>query len=322
MTESLGSTAEALSALSALVDAGVAPQQALELVADGVGGLDGEVLAEALPRVRQHGASASLLDAAARLSYAPRRFGEQRGRALQQSVRSWRRIAAVWGIAERAGAPLADALRRMSGMLEQLERIETESRIVASGPTSTARLLQAMPLVGVLLGALLGVDSLGVLFATPFGWGCLVVALVLMLVGARWQKKMLASLQPPDDSDGMLLLMVSLGVRAGHAADSAIDLSERMLTRAGLDADRDDERARLDRLVALWQRSGVPLLGLLDGQLDDVARMRAAALRVRAARLETLLLLPLGVCSLPAFIVVTVLPMIASILFSTFVDLR
>lgn len=167
----------------------------------------------------------------------------------------------------------------------------------------------------------MGVDALGVLLGTPFGWGCLLVGAGLTLGGARWHRRMLRRLTQTDHSDGLLLLCVGLGVQAGRDPASACAETDRWLMRVGAHDDRDDERQRLQQLIALWRRSGVPMLDLLRAQFDELAHARQARLRVRAAQLESRLLLPLGLCSLPAFVVVAILPMIASILFSTLAGL-
>lgn len=306
-----------LVALSGLLGAGVPVPRAIELLVDEGADAGRRLLAPVRAAAHRQGVAAALTDELARLEREPRRFGAERAAGFGALVAAWRRVAAIWGVAEASGAPLVDALRRLAAGLEGMARAVEEEHGVAAGPRSTARLLQWLPVVGVALGALVGADVLGVLFTTPFGWGCLVAGGALAAAGARWQRRMLRALRPPDASDGLLLLAVELGVRAGRDADGAVALAVRMLHRAGLREDRAVERARLDRLLRLWRRSGVPLVGLLDGERRRLERERSTRLRQIAASLETRLLLPLGVCALPAFIILSVLPMIAAVLGDT-----
>ncbi|QHC58026.1 hypothetical protein [Rathayibacter sp. VKM Ac-2760] len=76
--------------------------------------------------------------------------------------------------------------------------------------------------------------------------------------------------------------------------------------------------AAAEPVLALSSAAGVPAGRLLRSEAA-LARVRAASeARERAARLGVTLLLPLGVCVLPAFLLLGVAPMMISVLLSTF----
>ena len=69
------------------------------------------------------------------------------------------------------------------------------------------------------------------------------------------------------------------------------------------------------------ERPGVPAVVLLRSEADG--RRRAARVRsrpARAAELETRLLLPLGLCVLPAFVLLGVVPIALAIVSSTVIE--
>ncbi|WTW95816.1 type II secretion system F family protein [Streptomycetaceae bacterium NBC_01309] len=96
------------------------------------------------------------------------------------------RIAACWRVAAERGAGFAPALDRIAAGLRAEESGHRELEAELSGARTTARLLAALPLVGLLLGQGVGADPLDVLLHTPLGAGCLVLGLLLIALGLDW----------------------------------------------------------------------------------------------------------------------------------------
>lgn len=82
-----------------------------------------------------------------------------------------------------------------------------------------------------------------------------------------------------------------------------------------------DERARLAETLDLAHRAGVPAAALLRNAAEDLRDDVAAASLAAAERLGVRLVLPLGLCVLPAFVVVGVVPVVVGLLSSTVPDL-
>ncbi|MFN4002943.1 MAG: hypothetical protein ACK4HH_12535, partial [Microcella sp.] len=100
----------------------------------------------------------------------------------------------------------------------------------------------------------------------------------------------------------------------GGAPEAAAALVRTELDRATLP---DVEPERLDDLVRLSRAAGAPLGELARVEAaDDRARARAAA-RESAERLAVRLMLPLGACILPSFLLLGVVPMLIGLLSST-----
>jgi len=71
---------------------------------------------------------------------------------------------------------------------------------------------------------------------------------------------------------------------------------------------------RIDGLLALSRSAGVPVAELLRAEAERSRREARTAGRIAAVRLSTSLLLPLGLCTLPAFMLLGVAPMAIAVL--------
>ena len=77
------------------------------------------------------------------------------------------------------------------------------------------------------------------------------------------------------------------------------------------------EIAAIERVLALAEEAGVPAAELLRAEAERQRYEARAAGQAAAQRLGVQLLLPLGMCVLPAFVLVGVVPLIVSVLSST-----
>lgn len=224
----------------------------------------------------------------------------------------WSCVAAAWRVAAEAGAPIAATLARLGDVLTALDDDRREVAVALAGPVATSRVVLALPPIGMLGGALLGVDSLRVLFATPPGWVCLVAGGVLLLVARRWMRRLVETARQTDPTPGLAADLVAIGVAGGGSADGARRRVEAALAHAGLPED-DSPRATLEFAT----RAGVPVAALLRAEAQEARRDAHAAVRLRIAELGTRLLLPLGACVLPAFIALGVAPLLLAMIGST-----
>lgn len=70
----------------------------------------------------------------------------------------------------------------------------------------------------------------------------------------------------------------------------------------------------LEQVAALAERSGADLAALLDAAAADLRVARRRAAETESARLGVALVLPTGLCILPAFVVLGIVPTVASLL--------
>ena len=224
-------------------------------------------------------------------------------------MRPARALANGASMATTVGAPLADTLRGFSRALRDAEEAADDVRVALAEPTSTARLMAWLPLVGVALAAAFGFDTFSALTRSPVGVACLVGGLLLTLAAHRWNAVLVRRASGAPEIPGMTAELLAIALSGGVSVPRARDLVDGAL--AGRDRSQDDTA---DEALALSRRAGVPAVEMLRASAA-LARHRARVDgRLRAARLSARLLIPLGVCTLPAFLLLGVAPMMLGVL--------
>jgi tight adherence protein B len=231
----------------------------------------------------------------------------------------WRGVAAAWAVATDAGAPLAPTLRQFADSLRDLAEAERQVKVALAAPIATARLVMALPAVGVLFGIALGFDTLGTLFTTLPGWICLVVGAALLYAGWRWNRRLVRAAQPGDITPGLELDLIAIAVSGGGSLEGARASALASIARFSPGVTID--RAAVDAVLDLSTRAGVPAAELLRSEALERRRVARASAQESAQRLSVRLMIPLGICVLPAFMVLGVLPLVISVLSSTAVQL-
>jgi tight adherence protein B len=231
---------------------------------------------------------------------------------------AWRGLAAAWAVATDAGAPLAPTLRSLAISLRELAQAQRDIRVALAAPAATARMVMVLPVVGVLFGMALGFDTLATLTTTPLGLACLGAGGVLLLVANRWNRHLIRGAQPRQLTPGLEYDLTAIAVSGGAALERARAAVERAVERFELAHAAADG---VESVLELSRRAGVPAAELLRGEAEEVRRTARSEVSERAAALSVLLLLPLGVCVLPAFMAVGVLPLVITIVTSSLVTL-
>lgn len=238
---------------------------------------------------------------------------EMGARRARLEGEAWRGLAAAWAIASDAGAPLAPTLRDYARALRSLAQAQRDAEVALAGPVATARLVMVLPFVGVLFGMALGFDTVGTLFGSPPGWACLGLGGALMLAASRWNRRLVAAAQPAEAAPGIECDLMAIAVSGGGSLDRARTALDDALTRFELPGRVE----RIDDVLDLSRRAGVPAAELLRSEADEARRSAAAQAQERAAALAVRLMLPLGLCVLPAFMVLGVFPLLIAVISST-----
>lgn len=236
--------------------------------------------------------------------------------AIEAEGGPWRDLAAAWEVAMIVGAPLADVLRTIAETLRDAASAADDVRIALAEPAGTARLLLWMPFAGLLLGFALGFDTIAAI-STPAGAGCVGGGLLLVFAARAWTRRLLRRARPAPGTPGMQGELLAVALSGGASIERALSLVGLSAVRGeGAAAGADDE-SRILSVLELSHTAGVPageLLRAAAGQARHSARIEG---RLRAAKLSTALLIPLGVCTLPAFLLLGVAPLLLSVLAST-----
>ena len=248
-------------------------------------------------------------------------------------------------MSESAGAPLATSLERAAEHAE--ERIDAllgrQSALAA--PRATGRILSWLPLLGLGLGVLMGSDPVGVLTGSILGALTGLLGLGLAFAGRRWTAALVhraevesaagsggdqASNVPPVDT-ALVLELLAAQLRAGLAPLAALGtLSEALNSRplhtvcqrlqmgSGWGSAWSGSAAgtfgELRDALAPAYTGGAPSTALLLSLADAHRLSERRAAERAAGKLSVALVVPLGLCSLPAFICLGIVPILISLL--------
>jgi tight adherence protein B len=110
-------------------------------------------------------------------------------------------LAAAWHLAEQAGAPLVVILDRMADSIQTEVELDREVAAEAGPARATARLMAVLPVFGLGLGLLLGVNPVAVLVSSGLGVACLIGGLTLACCGLGWIEHIVSAVDRPDRAD-------------------------------------------------------------------------------------------------------------------------
>lgn len=280
-----------------------------------------------------HLACAQLLENSARM----RPHSRERLHDLQLSLR----------MSESAGAPLATSLERAAEHAE--ERIDAllgrQSALAA--PRATGRILSWLPLLGLGLGVLMGSDPVGVLTGSILGALTGLLGLGLAFAGRRWTAALVhraevestraghtggeQALNAPTVDTALVLELLAAQLRAGLAPLAALGtlaealnsrplhtVCQRLQMGSGWGSAWSGSAAgtfgELRDALAPAYTGGAPSTALLLSLADAHRLSERRAAERAAGRLSVALVVPLGLCSLPAFICLGIVPILISLL--------
>ncbi|MYR08052.1 type II secretion system protein F [Gordonia sp. SID5947] len=102
---------------------------------------------------------------------------------------SWRRVGIAWQTADRHGLPMIEMVESVRSDLLARRQFATRTRAGLAGPRATAAVLAGLPIVGILLGELMGAHPTGVLLGGGIGGVLLIVGTTLSVAGLVWSER-------------------------------------------------------------------------------------------------------------------------------------
>ncbi|WP_040313065.1 type II secretion system F family protein [Gleimia coleocanis] len=242
-------------------------------------------------------------------------------------------IRAAGKVSAEIGVGLADALEAIVGSLEEAEENAKSLEVAFASTQATVRLLAALPAVGLGLAWLLGADLPAFITGTFWGWLVAVAGGGLWVAGFVWVRRLVAKFheQKRENVDPVVAVRLfaaclvaglavprSLEVIAAGCGYPNLAVVSRLFL---LGADSSEVTEFLSSVAAsdvvtthlglailtAWMRGSDPL-ATLELVVQRLRRERLLGVQVEIQKLGVWLALPLGLCFLPAFVLLGVVP--------------
>ena len=196
------------------------------------------------------------------------------------------------------GAPLVPTLLFLDEQLGHQEKTEAEVRQAQAIPLATRKLLLWLPAGTVVMSQLAGLETLQGLLQ-PLGLVALVLAVALLMLGAKLSARMIRRLQLPSNiARELLALHICLSAGMG------LQQVRRQLPKLS---------PRAEELIGFSAQTGAGLSSLLLREIAMRNHRATSESLTQAKKLSVSLLIPLAATTLPAFLLLTIVPMIIGI---------
>ena len=205
---------------------------------------------------------------------------------------------ALLKLAIQTGAPVVPTALSLARHQENLRAFQREVEQAQAMPRATRKLMLWLPLFGLALGELMGFGPFGALGTTP-GLLSFLGAIGLTYVGGSITQRMLERSRDHQVIPGEHWFRLGILLSSGLALSQALEQS------------KFDQRG--SELIELALSTGASLSTLISAQQQIELADYAASQIASAKELAVKLLIPLGLTTLPAFLILTVFPMLIGI---------
>lgn len=215
-------------------------------------------------------------------------------------------VGAAWAASVEIGAPLRITMTMLAQTYRALAGIEREIESAAAGPRLATRVMLTLPAISVVLAGGLGMNILNFFFGNAFGTVCLFTGALLIGAGWWWSQRLVSRVATnvvPRDVEAAVIVA---GLRVGVGMQTTMVA----LTRHMGAITSTNGPENLEKLAALSSTWGAPLADLVLAEVQQSRDAAVAHMRKQCAELAERLLIPLGSCALPAFILWGVVPVV------------
>ena len=200
--------------------------------------------------------------------------------------------------AKKFGAPLAPICREFARYEESRFKFNLEISQAQAVPIATRKLMLWLPAFALALGQVSGLNTISALSSLP-GLIILVLAGLLIWAGANWSRRLLDSTLGNPGHPGKDLILFRMGLDAGLGLSTCMGFLTQVST--------------IGELVEISRKTGSPIRSLVSSEIEALIRQRSSEAIQAAHKLSVSLVVPLSLTVLPAFLILTVFPMILGI---------
>lgn len=220
----------------------------------------------------------------------------------------------IWSLSQKVGGPIIFALNRIIEVFESRDKNSKEVELAFAGPQSTSKLVMGLPVIALVLAQLTGMNPFGAITGSLLGMLSVCLGAGLLVSGHYWTKKLLAGALPETLDPGAYLDSVLIGLQAGLPLQQSREIAQENYKRVFEAEVSPQDIESLDEAAELSRTTGAALTQIILSNANRLREDLRFQISNRIARLSVRLMIPLGVAVLPAFILLSIVPIAISLL--------
>lgn len=222
-------------------------------------------------------------------------------------------VGAAWAASVEIGAPLSLTMTLLAQTYRELAGIEREVESAVAGPRIATRVMLTLPALSVVLAGGLGMNILSFYFANALGTLCVISGALLTGIGWWWSRRMVRRVATNAIPREIEATVIVSGLRVGVGVQTTVETLTGWLGSLAPISGVE----RVEKLEAMSLTWGVPLADLLLSEVQQSRDAAVARVRKQCAELTERLLIPLGACVLPAFVLLGVVPIVVELIMTS-----
>jgi tight adherence protein B len=225
-------------------------------------------------------------------------------------------LEVVWALALAGGGSISEAIESLGEAFRSAARQAQEIELAFAGPRATARLVGWLPAAGLALAQVFGLNPFTAILTNFLALLSLLIGVLLLFAGHYWAASIIRKAAPSQDDPGLYFDSIRYGVLAGLPLLGAIKAVDHLFSSQLAMAPDEVTLNKLDRMTVLNRNSGASISGLLAAEAKARREAKWFSDSNSLAKLSVKLMIPLGVVTLPAFVLSAIVPVAISLLSS------
>lgn len=230
------------------------------------------------------------------------------------TVSQMAQFEAIWSLALRSGGSISAAIESLAESFQASGKQAREIALAFSAPRATAKVISLLPLGCLMLAQLFGLNPIGAVIENRLALLSVLLGVGLLLAGRVWTNSIIAKAAPELSDPGLAFDAVRAALKAGLPFATAIEETKLAFETNSLIGLNESNGERLKELGDLNRTSGASLDGLLASAARSAREIKSFSEADSVAKLSVKLMLPLGLVTLPAFVLTSVVPIAISLL--------
>ncbi|NBR64921.1 MAG: hypothetical protein EBT65_03095 [Actinobacteria bacterium] len=217
-------------------------------------------------------------------------------------------------VAIDSGAGVAHEIDVVADLFTFKERSLQRITLAHAGPKASARLVLWLPVITLGMAQLIGLDILKSLASKPVLLVSLGFGLMLLLLARTISNRLIKSAKPKETTIGFYLMGVALESSGGANLNIAQNRAGEIYSKVFGKDPAKEELTAMAQVALLVEQSGARVGDLLRRQAEELQSAAITSNEIQIEKLSVRLMLPLGLAVLPAFLFLTVIPLLFSML--------